>query len=432
MAITGSYPLHLRIFSVIGSPAFMSAYLEIFRSRRVAVVFLLGFSSGLPLALTSGTLQAWMTVSGVDLATIGIFTLVGIPYTWKFLWAPLMDRYVPPFLGRRRGWIAAMQTLLGIGIAVMGAMNPVNMPWALAALALMVAFISASQDVVFDAYRADVLRPVERGIGAAVSVLGYRLAMLVSGALALILSDQIGWQNTYWLMAALMIAAIAATLFGPEPEVEVKPPRTLTEAVIEPLREFFSRHGAWGLLLLIVLYKLGDAFAGSLTTAFLIRGVEFTPTEVGAINKGMGLAATLIGVVFGGVLMAKLGLYRSLLVFGILQALSNLTFMWLASIGKDYAVMVLAVGFENLSGGMGTAAFVALLMAMCDKRFTASQFALLSALAAVGRVYVGPASGYMVEAIGWTTFFGFTFLIALPGLVLLLMLRSTIEKMGRA
>jgi len=410
----------------------MNAYLEIFRSRRVAVVCLLGFSSGLPLALTSGTLQAWMTVSGVDLATIGIFTLVGIPYTWKFLWAPFMDRFVPPFLGRRRGWIAAMQALLGVGIAVMGSLNPATMPWALAALALMVAFISASQDVVFDAYRADVLRPAERGIGAAVSVLGYRLAMLVSGALALILSDRIGWQNTYWLMAALMVAAIGATLFGPEPEVELKPPKTLTEAVIEPLREFFSRHGAWGLLLLIVLYKLGDAFAGSLTTAFLIRGVEFTPTEVGAINKGMGLIATLIGVVFGGVLMARLGLFRSLLLFGILQAISNLTFMWLASIGKDYAVMVLAVGFENLAGGMGTAAFVALLMSMCDKRFTASQFALLSALAAVGRVYVGPASGYMVEAIGWTTFFGFTFLMALPGLWLLFAMRRTVENMGRA
>ncbi|PKO54550.1 MAG: muropeptide transporter AmpG [Betaproteobacteria bacterium HGW-Betaproteobacteria-2] len=410
----------------------MNAYLEIFRSRRVAVVCLLGFSSGLPLALTTGTLQAWMTVSGVDLATIGIFTLVGIPYTWKFLWAPFMDRYVPPFLGRRRGWIAAMQMLLGVGIAIMGALDPVTMPWALAALALMVAFISASQDVVFDAYRADVLRPAERGIGAAVSVLGYRLAMLVSGALALILSDQIGWQNTYWLMAALMIAAIGATLFGPEPEVKVTPPKTLTEAVIEPLREFFARHGAWGLLLLIVLYKLGDAFAGSLTTAFLIRGVDFTPTEVGAINKGMGLAATLVGVVFGGILMARLGLFRSLLAFGILQAISNLTFMWLAAIGKDYAVMVLAVGFENLAGGMGTAAFVALLMGMCDKRFTASQFALLSALAAVGRVYVGPASGYMVESIGWTTFFGFTFLIALPGLLLLFAMRRSIEAMGRA
>lgn len=409
----------------------MNAYLEIFRSRRVAVVCLLGFSSGLPLALTGGTLQAWMTVSGVDLATIGIFTLVGIPYTWKFLWAPFMDRYVPPFLGRRRGWIAAMQMLLGACIAVMGALDPATMPWALAALALMVAFISASQDVVFDAYRADVLRPQERGIGAAVSVLGYRLAMLVSGALALILSDQIGWQNTYWLMAALMIAAIGATLFGPEPEVQVTPPKTLAEAVVEPLREFFARHGAWALLLLIVLYKLGDAFAGSLTTAFLIRGVEFTATEVGAINKGMGLAATLVGVVFGGVLMARLGLFRSLLVFGVLQAISNLTFMWLASVGKDYAVMVLAVGFENLAGGMGTAAFVALLMAMCDKRFTASQFALLSALAAVGRVYVGPASGYMVEAIGWTTFFGFTFLMALPGLLLLFIMRRSIEAMGR-
>lgn len=410
----------------------MNAYLEIFRSRRVAVVCLLGFSSGLPLALTGGTLQAWMTVSGVDLATIGIFTLVGIPYTWKFLWAPFMDRYVPPFLGRRRGWIAAMQMLLGACIAVMGALDPATMPWALAALALMVAFISASQDVVFDAYRADVLRPQERGIGAAVSVLGYRLAMLVSGALALILSDRIGWQNTYWLMAALMIAAIGATLFGPEPEVQVTPPKTLAEAVVEPLREFFARHGAWALLLLIVLYKLGDAFAGSLTTAFLIRGVEFTATEVGAINKGMGLAATLVGVVFGGVLMARLGLFRSLLVFGVLQAISNLTFMWLASVGKDYAVMVLAVGFENLAGGMGTAAFVALLMAMCDKRFTASQFALLSALAAVGRVYVGPASGYMVEAIGWTTFFGFTFLMALPGLLLLFIMRRSIEAMGRA
>jgi PAT family beta-lactamase induction signal transducer AmpG len=410
----------------------MNAYLEIFRSRRVAVVCLLGFSSGLPLALTGGTLQAWMTVSGVDLATIGIFTLVGIPYTWKFLWAPLMDRYVPPFLGRRRGWIVAMQLTLGVSIAVMGSLNPATMPWALAALALMVAFISASQDVVFDAYRTDVLRPVERGIGAAVSVLGYRLAMLVSGALALILSDQIGWQHTYWLMAALMIVAIGATLFGPEPEIQVKPPSTLTEAVVEPMREFFARNGAWALLLLIVLYKLGDAFAGSLTTAFLIRGVDFTATEVGAINKGMGLAATLVGVVFGGVLMAKMGLFKSLLAFGVLQAVSNLTFMWLAAVGKNYAVMVVAVGFENLAGGMGTAAFVALLMAMCDKRFTASQFALLSALAAVGRVYVGPASGYMVEAIGWTTFFGFTFLAALPGLVLLYLMRRNIELMHRA
>lgn len=404
----------------------LSPYLEVFRNRRVAVVLFLGFASGLPLALTGGTLQAWMTVEGVDLTTIGIFTLVGLPYTWKFLWAPFMDRFVPPWLGRRRGWILATQIALMSGIALMGSLSPAHAPWALAGLALMVAFSSASQDIVFDAYRTDILRDKERGVGAAVSVLGYRLAMLVSGALALILSDQIGWQTTYWLMAGLMLLCMAATLLGPEPEIKVIPPRSLDEAVWGPLQEFFSRPGAIALLLLIIFYKLGDAFAGSLTTAFLIRGVGFSATEVGAINKGMGLFATIIGVLFGGTLMVKLGLFRSLLVFGILQALSNLTFMWLAAAGKDYGIMVIAVAFENISGGMGTAAFVALLMTLCNARYTATQFALLSALAAVGRVYVGPASGYIVEGAGWPVFFFFTFLAALPGLGLLWWMRERI------
>ena len=408
----------------------MNAYLEIFRSRRVAIVFLLGFASGLPLALTGGTLQAWMTVSGVDIVTIGIFTLVGIPYTWKFLWSPFMDRYVPPFLGRRRGWIVVMQLMLMLAIAVMGSLNPSAAPWALAGLAIIAAFTSSSQDIVIDAYRTELLKPVERGMGAAASVLGYRLAMLTSGALALIMADQIGWNTTYYFMAALMGLCVLATLWGPEPDVAVQPPRTMTEAVVEPFNEFFSRRGAWLLLLLIVLYKLGDAFAGSLTTAFLIRGVDFTPTEVGAINKGMGLIATLVGVVIGGGLMIRLGLFRSLLVFGILQALSNLSFMWLAAVGKNYWLMAMAVGVENLSGGMGTAAFVALLMSLCNPRFTASQYALLSALAAVGRVYVGPASGYLVEAMDWVAFFGFTFVIALPGLILLWGMRSNIRSLS--
>lgn len=404
----------------------LAPYLEAFRNRRIAVVLLLGFSSGLPLALTGGTLQAWMTVAGVDLRTIGIFTLVGLPYTWKFLWSPLMDRFVPPFLGRRRGWILAAQLSLALGIAAMGAVSPENAPYALAAMAVLVAFGSASQDIVFDAYRTDVLREKERGVGAAVSVLGYRVAMLVSGALALILSDQIGWQNTYWLMAGLMLVGMAATLWGPEPEWQVAPPRTLGEAVWAPLREFFSRRGALALLLLIVLYKLGDAFAGSLTTAFLIRGAGFSATEVGAINKGMGLLATLVGVLFGGALMVRLGLYRALLLFGALQAASNLAFMWLAASGKSYSLMAFAVAVENVSGGMGTAAFVALLMALCNPRYTATQFALLSALAAIGRVYVGPASGYVVEAVGWVEFFFITFLAALPGLWLLQRLRGTV------
>ncbi|HET9701234.1 MAG TPA: MFS transporter [Burkholderiales bacterium] len=409
----------------------LAPYLEVFRSRRIAVLLLLGFASGLPLALTSGTLQAWMAVEGVDITTIGLFTLVGLPYTWKFLWAPLMDRFVPPWLGRRRGWIVATQLLLMAGIAAMGSLSPANAPWALAAMALLVAFSSASQDIVFDAYRTDLLRERERGPGAAVSVLGYRLAMLVSGALALILADRIGWQETYWFMAGLMMVGVAATLWGPEPDGEIKPPRSLREAVAEPLREFFSRNGALWMLALIVLYKIGDAFAGSLTTAFLIRGAGFTPTDVGAINKGMGLAATIIGALFGGALMVKLRLYRALMLFGVLQAVSNLTFMWLATAGKSYAIMVLAVGFENLAGGMGTAAFVALLMALCNHRYTATQYALLSALAAVGRVYVGPASGYVVEAVGWAGFFLITFLAALPGLGLLRAMRATVDSMER-
>lgn len=384
----------------------------------------LGFASGLPLALTAGTLQAWLTVTGVDLRTIGIVTLVGLPYTLKFLWSPLMDRFVPPWLGRRRGWMIATQLGLIAGIAAMAVTGPADAIWALSVLAIAVAFLSASQDIAFDAYRADVLLAPERGIGAGVSVIGYRIAMLISGAVALILSDHIGWQNTYLLMAGLMFIGVATTLFSPEPSSAITPPRTLSEAVWGPIREFFSRSPALGLLLLIILYKVGDAFAGTLTTAFLIRGVGFSPTEVGVVNKGMGLLATLLGALAGGALMVRMGLFRALLLFGSLQAVSNLSFMVLAWTGKSYVVMVSAVAFENLSGGMGTAAFVALLMSLCDHRYTATQFALLSALAALGRVFVGPPSGYLVETVGWVVFFFITFLAALPGLGLLWRLRE--------
>lgn len=403
---------------------------EIIANRRIGIITLLGFSSGLPLALTTGTLQAWMAVENVDLSTIGIFTLVGLPYTVKFLWAPVMDRFVPPLLGRRRGWMLITQIGLLLGIATMAKTSPTEATLLMASLAFFVAFTSASQDIVFDAYRTDVLRPQERGLGAAVSVGGYRVAMLVSGALALILADQIGWVDTYTLMAILMSVGMIATLLGPEPQLEVKAPHSLTEAVWGPLKEFFTRNGAIAMLVLIVLYKLGDAFAGTLTTAFLIRGPGFTPTDVGIVNKGMGLAATLIGAFGGGILLAQLGLFRSLMLFGILQAITNLGFMMLALAGKSYPMMVFAVGLENLAGGMGTAAFVALLMAMCDHRYTATQFALLSALAVLGRVYLGPVAGYLVEHIPWSVFFFFTFLAALPGLWLLYHMRGTVEAMN--
>ncbi len=390
---------------------------------------MLGFSSGLPLALTGGTLQAWMTVEGVDLGTIGIFTLVGLPYTIKFLWSPFLDRFVPPFLGRRRGWILVFQLALMLLIAAMSTYSPRFSPWIIAGLAVMIAFSSSSQDVVIDAYRTDILRKPERGLGAGVYVTGYRIAMLVSGALALIFSEFLGWRLTYLLMAGLMTVGILATFIGPEPEEKVIPPATLSEAIGGPLKEFFSRPGAWALLVLIVLYKIGDAFAGSLTTAFLIRGAEFSVGEVGAINKGMGLGATILGALFGGVIMARLGMYRSLLYFGILQAISNLSFMVLALAGKSYPLMIFAVAFENLAGGMGTASFVGFLMALCNHRYTATQFALLSALASLGRVFVGPPSGFLAGFAGWPIFFFITFLAALPGLGLLMYKKSLVQEL---
>lgn len=407
-------------------------YRDAIRNRRVGAVLLLGFASGLPLALTSGTLQAWLAVDGVDIRTIGLVSVIGLPYTLKFLWAPFMDRFVPPWLGRRRGWMLATQAVLAGGLVAMGAVSPVHAPALLAALALLVAFASASQDIVVDAYRTDVLRAPERGLGAAVSVLGYRVAMLVSGGLALVLSDRIGWPATYWLMAALMTVGMLAAALGPEPEGVAPPPPSLGMAVWHPLADFFTRGDAVALALLIVLYKLGDAFAGSLTTAFLIRGLGFTATDVGAINKGLGMIATIAGALFGGALMVRLGLYRALMLFGVLQAVTNLAFMVLALLGKSYALMIIAVGAENLAGGMGTAAFVALLMSLCNPRFSATQYALLSALASLGRVFVGPPSGYLVAWIGWAEFFLVTFVVALPGLVVLRALRGRIVALEHA
>lgn len=395
----------------------------------MAAMAVLGFSSGLPLALTGGTLQAWMAVVGVDLKTIGIFSLVGLPYTLKFLWSPLMDRYVPPLLGRRRGWMVATQIALMLGIVAMGLTSPRDAILAMGFLALIVAFSSASQDIVIDAYRTDVLAEKERGAGTAVFVTGYRIAMLISGALALILSDQIGWRATYLFMAALVVVGMSGVLLAREPVAAVAP-RSLREAIQGPLRDFFGRKGAVSLLLLIVLFKLGDAYAGTLTTAFLIRGVGFTPTEIGTVNKGLGLISVIVGAGIGGSLMVKLGLFRSLVAFGILQAVSNLSFGALALAGKSYPMMIFAVAFENLTGGMGTAAFVALLMALCDKRFSATQFALLSSLAALGRVFISPTSGFMVEAMGWAAFFFLTAVTALPGLGMLFVLRRQIAALS--
>ena len=403
------------------------SFIQILANRRVAIMLPLGFASGLPLALTSGTLQAWLTVAGLDLKTIGIFTLVGLPYTLKFLWAPLMDRLVPPWLGRRRGWMLVTQMSVALGLAAMAVTGPGQRPEILGVLALVVAFLSASLDIVFDAYRTDVLLRPERGFGAAVWVNGYRCALLLASAGALLLADHIGWQHTYLLLAALMLAGVVTILVSPEPSEPSAAPASLAEAIGGPLKEFFTRPGVVGLLALIVLYKLGDAVAASLQTAFLIGGIGFSVSEVGYV-KGLGIGATLIGALAGGVAMAKLGMVRSLLLFGLLQAVSNLGFMWLAWMGKSYMALTTSILVENVTGGMGTVAFVALIMSLCDHRYTATQFALLSSLEALGRVFSGRPSAELVEMVGWAQFFFWSFLVALPGIWLVWALRAQLHR----
>ena len=502
--------------------------------HRFIVVSVLGFASGLPLALTGQAMQAWMSMEGLDVATIGFLSLVGLPYTFKFLWAPLMDRFDLPWLGRRRGWLVASQLLLALLLLMLAGTSPKGATQAFALLAVAVAFMSASQDVVVDAYRTDLLPANERGLGASLAVAGYRLAMILSGGIALIWTDSgqgggWSWPEVYRLMAGLMVAAaaVSATLL---PKLAAPPlaPATgvsirhdllgfvavvaavavgyaLTDRIVAPalhglmaplwqgstldaalqgrwadlaallvgiaitlplaawaarragfetllsgLGNYFSQPGAVAFLLFIVLYKLGDAFAGSLMTPFLLQSMAFSPAEVGLVNKVIGLWLTIGGALIGGALMFKLGLWRSLLVFGVLQMASNLGFWWLAVSGKglmpgltipafDWVIVKLAaptpvdggllmvIAFENLSGGMGTAAFLAFLMSLCNQRFTATQFALLSAFASVGRVWVGPLAGVLAASIGWPAFFIVSTLAALPALAMLWWLRASVR-----
>ncbi len=394
------------------------SWFRVYSSRRVLSFLGLGFSSGLPLNLTGSTLQAWMATEAVDLSIIGIFSLVGLPYTMKALWAPFMDRYSLPFLGRRRGWILLSQVLLAGAILSLGFPSPVSMPLATACLALGIAFLSASQDIVIDAHRADVLEEEELGAGAATTVVGYRIALMVSGALALILSDHVPWPLVYASMAGVMLCSAVFTFFASEPSERVIPPKTLHDAIWEPLQTFFQRKGAVEILAFIMVYKLGDAIAGAMTTPFLLD-LGFSRTDVGMVNKAFGLFSTIVGTLAGGGIIARIGINRSLWIFAFLQAASNLTFTALALAGRNYPVMVAAVGIENICGGMGNAAFIAFMMSLCDRRFTATQYALLTSIMALTRVMAGVPTGFMVEAMGWPQFYSVSVLGALPGILLL-------------
>lgn len=395
--------------------------LKVFESRKMSALLFLGVASGLPLFLTSRTLQAWMTLEGVNLAAIGLFSLVSLPYSLKFLWSPLLDRFAPPCLGRRRGWLAITQVCLVGAIALMALQRPEQALQLLAINALAIAFFSATQDIAADAYRTDVLEPLEMGAGAAVFVLGYRIALLITGSLALILADQLSWPIVYLLMAGLMLLGVAATGWAPEPTHPGQPPASLTQAIVLPFQEFFQRLGGlrtFSVLLFIVLFKLGDALVNNMATPFLLK-IGFSQTDIGAIQGGMGLVATIVGTLIGGGLLSKLGINRSLWLFGGLQALSNFAYLGLSLLGPNYAFMVLTINVENFCAGLGTAAFVAFLMSLCNHRFSATQYALLSSLMAVSRdILVAPA-GWLAAQVGWPLFFALSVVMALPGLLLL-------------
>jgi PAT family beta-lactamase induction signal transducer AmpG len=407
--------------AVESSPAVKPSPLRIFGQPKMAILVLLGFSSGLPFYLTSKTLQAWMTTSKVDLATIGFFSLVTLPYSLKFVWAPVMDRYVPPFLGRRRGWVLITQVALLIAIGAMSLHDPQQGLRMLAVNAIAIAFFSASQDISLDAYRTDILQDREMGAGAAVFVLGYRIAMITTGALAFFLADRMPWQTVYLILASLILIGVATTFFAPEPVLNDAPPKSLAEAVVLPFADFFQRAGvvrALLVLLFIVVYKYSDSLAGSMTTPFLLQA-GFSQSEVGAVFLGAGVIATILGVLAGGAVIGKVGINRSLWIFVVVQGLSNLTYYVLSLAEKNHTLMVSAVVIENFGLGLVTAVMTAFLMAMCNKRFTATQFALLSSLMAASRdILVAPA-GKIAEGLGWPSFFLITVAMAVPPLLLL-------------
>jgi len=389
-----------------------------------------GFASGLPLALTGATLQAWLTIEGVDVITIGLLSLVGIPYSIKFLWAPLMDYLTLPYLTKRRAWILLTQIFLALAILYLSTLNPRGTPFMLGLIALIIAFFSASQDIVIDAYRTDILKEKERGLGVATFISGYRIGMIVSGGIAMMMGDKIGWQNTYKIMALIIISMGIVTFLSPENSLQQNQKNSFSfnDNLLKPFKDILSVRVGIISILVVVFYKIGDAFAGALTTTFLIKQIGFTATEVGALNKIVGLISTIAGAFFGGILMARLGIFRSLLIFGILQAVTNLGFWFLDFTGKNYVVATCAVILENLAGGMGTAAFVSMIMGFCNKEFSATQFAILSAISSLGRVFIAPVTGYIVKSMGWSDFYIISFFISIPVLFLLPYIKEKIEK----
>ena len=388
---------------------------------RLLICVFLGFSSGLPLFILLTLLQAWLTKSGLNVQALGLFALVMFPYTWKFLWAPLMDRYAFRWLGRRRGWMALTQVGLFVSIGLLGMLDPREQLVLVGLLTTFIAFLSSSQDIVVDAYRRELLPDEEQGLGSAIHVNAYRVSGMVPGALSLILADIMSWQAVFWITAAFMLPGLVCTLVIREPVIHGAPPKTIREAVVLPFTEFIGRAGWKNALLIltfIFLYKLGDSLATALATKFYLD-LGFTMTQIGVIAKTTGFWASLIGGLLGGVWIIGLGINRALWVFGAVQALAILGFSWL-SIGKaDPVLLAFVIGFEAFGVGLGTAAFVAYIAKTTDERYTATQFALFTSLAAVPRTFINASAGYIVDMTGWFMFFNLCFILALPGMLLL-------------
>ena len=389
----------------------------------------MGFACGLPLLLTMSVLQAWMKDEGVDLTVIGMMALVGLPYTLKFLWAPFLDRFTLPFLGRRRGWMLLAQIALTISIASLGQSDPVQNPWLLAFAAFLVTFFSSSQDIVVDAYRREDLSDEELGLGSSLYINGYRVGMLLASGGGLIMADHMDFSLVYLILAVCMLPGLVTTLLTPEPETPAGTPGTMREAVVDPLVEYFSRKDALWILAFILLYKVGDTMASAMTTPFYLD-VGFSKSEIGTVVKLFGFWATIAGGLTGGIMMLRLGIKRSLWIFGFLQAASTAGFAVLANVGYSVPLLSLVIAFENLSSGMGTAAYAAFMASITNKKFTATQYALLTSLMGVPRVLASAPTGFLAKNVGWETFFISCTLLAIPGMLLLLKFAPWNSKTG--
>ena len=399
-------------------------------NRRMLICIFTGFASGMPLYVLFQLVPAWLREGGVSLTDIGLFALVGIPYTWKFLWAPFMDRYVPPFLGRRRGWMLLCQVALLISIGILGMYQPAQATWVIAWIAVAVAFFSASQDVVLDAYRREILPDEELGLGNAIHVQAYRISSLIPGSLAFILADFLPWSSVFWITAGFMALGLAMTLMVSEPESLLPEDKGLRHAVVAPFREYINRRGWNGLLLVLAfmfLYKIGDNMATALATPFYLD-MGFTKTQIGLVAKHAALWPAIAGGLLGGLVMVRMGINRSLWLFGVVQVVSILGYALLASSGTVLWILALVIGFEYLGVGMGTAAFTAFIARETSRTYAATQFALFTALAALPRTFANASTGAIVEQIGWVQFFFLCAVLALPGMLLLFWVAPWKEK----